>query len=218
MARKSFTQGKPEQFEAVLENKIAELRGSHIKSSVTSAVDDKEFFDIDEHAYNLIKDDKVGDYAYELGQKAAQRLNDKGFDASSFIEGGGIPHIGIEVNGIHDIFVKYLSEIAVDWGKIDEAADKLADEVIEKFELAVSDDITDDYVETLGLEVVGLLEAQGFEAYSSVENDYLEIEIVDDDGMQHWYIQPIDEIQPNWDDINTDASTVAAAVIEEIGL
>lgn len=73
-----------------------------------------------------------------------------------------------------------------------------------------------DYLDSLGLEVVGLLEAQGYEAYSSVEDDNLEIEIVDEDGVQHWYLQPLDEIEPNWDDLNTDASTIADAAIEEI--
>lgn len=73
-----------------------------------------------------------------------------------------------------------------------------------------------DYLDSLGLEVVGLLEAQGYEAYSSVEDDNLEIEIVDEDGVQHWYLQPLDEIEPNWDDLNTDASTIADAAIEQI--
>lgn len=119
MARKSFTHGTPAQFEAMLENKISDLKGEDSKDSVTSAVNTSDDIDIDE------------------------------------------------------------------------------------------------YVERLGLETVGFLEAQGFEAYSSIEDGYLEIQV---EGVSDIFVQPIDEIEPNWDDLNMDASTLADDVMEELSL
>lgn len=91
-----------------------------------------------------------------------------------------------------------------------EDTDSIEDETI---------DITE-YAEALGLAVLDFLNQQGFEGYSSIEDDYLEIEILGEEDEEpeddtFVYIQPLSDIDPVWEDLDSDAATLAEEVLDE---
>lgn len=73
------------------------------------------------------------------------------------------------------------------------------------------------YAENLGAEVCGILDDEyGMIGKSTVGNDALTIEVYaepEDDFSFYNYVQPLDEIDPKSEDLDSDATEVAEAVM-----
>lgn len=73
--------------------------------------------------------------------------------------------------------------------------------------------IDTDYLEKLCEHVTADLDDAGYEAVARVEGEYIVIESMYDADSR--YVQPIDDIEPNWDDLNDDAAELADAYMDE---
>lgn len=206
--RKSYRKGTLEQFVAEVEDQIARLNSSDVSSStaVTSATTGRGA--VPEHV---------------------EYLPFKDYVAMKVAEGSAVDEVevagwfGLSPNNIDTVYFSTNDAYQIGVSTYDGAFYILADGECsegtrEEYFALVSPENYDgpdiaEYAEALGQEIVGLLEAQGFEAYASVEGDYLEIEI---EGEEDAFIQPLDEITPMWEDLNLDASTLADEVIDQL--
>lgn len=89
------------------------------------------------------------------------------------------------------------------------------DDIIESATTITSADaaIDKDYLEKLCEHVTADLDDAGYEAVARVEGEYIVIESMYDADSR--YVQPIDDIEPNWDDLNDDAAELADAYMDE---
>lgn len=89
------------------------------------------------------------------------------------------------------------------------------DDIIESATTITSADaaIDADYLEKLCEYVTADLDDAGYEAVARVEGEYIVIESMYDADSR--YVQPIDSIEPNWDDLNDDAAELADAYMDE---
>lgn len=71
-----------------------------------------------------------------------------------------------------------------------------------------------DYLEELCTGVTAILDDNGYDAVAELEGDYIVIQSLYDPATSR-YIQPIDEIEPNWEDIEDDTEQLADAYMQE---
>lgn len=71
-----------------------------------------------------------------------------------------------------------------------------------------------DYLEELCIGVTAILDGNGYDAVAELEGDYIVIQSLYDPATSR-YVQPIDEIEPNWDDIDDDTEQLADAYMQE---
>lgn len=71
-----------------------------------------------------------------------------------------------------------------------------------------------DYLEELCVGVTAILDDNGYDAVAELEGDYIVIQSLYDPATSR-YVQPIDEIEPNWDDIDDDTEQLADAYMQE---
>lgn len=69
------------------------------------------------------------------------------------------------------------------------------------------------YLEKLCEHVTAELDDAGYDAVARVEGEYIVIESMYD--VDSRYVQPIDDIEANWDDLNDDAAELADAYMDE---
>lgn len=71
----------------------------------------------------------------------------------------------------------------------------------------------EEYANDLGQKVISLLSEQGFVGTFTVDGGYLSFEI--DGEPDSIYIQSLSEIDPVWNDLDSDAATLADEVINQ---
>ena len=71
----------------------------------------------------------------------------------------------------------------------------------------------EEYANDLGQKVINLLSEQGFAGTFTVDGGYLSFEI--DGEPDSIYIQSLSEIDPVWNDLDSDAATLADEVINQ---
>lgn len=71
----------------------------------------------------------------------------------------------------------------------------------------------EEYANDLGQKVVSLLSEQGFTGTFTVDGGYLSFEI--DGEPDSIYVQSLSEIDPVWNDLDSDAATLADEVINQ---
>lgn len=71
-----------------------------------------------------------------------------------------------------------------------------------------------EYLNDLCAGVTVILDDNGYDAVAELEGDYIVIQSLYDPATSR-YVQPIDEIEPNWDDIDDDTEQLADAYMQE---
>lgn len=71
-----------------------------------------------------------------------------------------------------------------------------------------------DYLDELCVGVTAILDGNGYDVVAELEGDYIVIQSLYDPAASR-YLQPIDEIEPNWEDIEDDIEQLADAYMQE---
>lgn len=192
---KKKSKGTPEQMLEAFENKINELEGN---ASIESSVD----------VLGTNNDDNIGRWA---------QIDLNAEDEYKYSGNLGRSWVSVDSDAI-DIWPS--KEAAIENGK---SSFKRNYKYGRDWDVVNIDDVVDitsadaaidtDYLEKLCEYVTADLDDAGYEAVARVEGEYIVIESMYDADSR--YVQPIDDIEPNWDGLNDDAAELADAYMDE---
>lgn len=217
---KKKSKGTPEQMLEAFENKINELEGN---ASIESSVDVLGTYNY-EDTIDLAdwSDEEVAEYIYNNFENITNHSIEEIYNSPDLGEGPIFDQSIVDVT--HDDIKNFVIEHS-GWGKhrIDNFMYVVLDEYlsshnpysVESATTITSADaaIDADYLEKLCEYVTAELDDAGYEAVARVEGEYIVIESIYD--VDSRYVQPIDDIEPNWDDLNDDAAELADAYMDE---
>lgn len=212
MAIKRIQKGSPDAFMQAVENKIVELGGDVTSSTkVTASYEDgaERWAQIDLHAEDEYK------YSGNLGRSWV-RVDSDAIDIWPSKEAA------IE-NGKSSFKRNY--KYGRDWDvvNIDDIDDiESTTTTIASTDIKAADEFDDiEYLDALKLAVEGYVEAQGYNCTTDIiDNLYFEVQLFDDDEEDfetpiYVYVIDLDDIEPNMDEVDDDAQTIANDAVEE---
>lgn len=215
MAIKRIQKGSPDAFMQAVENKIVELGGDVTSSTkVTASYEDgaERWAQIDLHAEDEYK------YSGNLGRSWV-RVDSDAIDIWPSKEAA------IE-NGKSSFKRNY--KYGRDWDvvNIDDIDDiddiESTTTTIASTDIKAADEFDDiEYLDALKLAVEGYVEAQGYSCTTDIiDNLYFEVQLFDDDEEDfetpiYVYVIALDDIEPNMDEVDDDAQTIANDAVEE---
>lgn len=225
---KRKSKGTPEQMLQAFETKINELGGVGSVESSTHLDESDDYIDGSDNSFN------IGDAVVDLDTERPGEVIDFDEEANeylvSFDDGDeGWIHL-IDLAPVDDRIESstdsgrqqdYNTLVAQGmspeeaWAEIEnyEYAEDY-DDIDASTDITAADEETDaEYLEKLCEYVTVNLDDAGYEAAAYIKDGYLVIESMYDTDSQ--FIQDIEEIEPNWDDLDSDAQELSDAYIEK---
>lgn len=209
MAIKKIQKGSPDAFMQAVENKIAELGGDVTSSTkVTASYEDGtgRWAQIDLHAEDEYK------YSGNLGRSWV-RVDSDAIDIWPSKEAA------IE-NGKSSFKRNY--KYGRDWDVVNIDDIESTTTTIASTDIKAADEFDDiEYLDALKLAVEGYVEAQGYSCTTDIiDSLYFEVQLFDDDEEDfetpiYVYVIDLDDIEPNMDEVDDDAQTIADDAVEE---
>ena len=232
MAIKRIQKGSPDAFMQAVENKIAELGGdvtssTKVTASYENGLSGEGQYTSEQLSHRNQAADGTGRWA-QIDLHAEDEYKYSGNLGRSWVR---VDSDAIDIwpskeaaieNGKSSFKRNY--KYGRDWDvvNIDDIEDIESTTTIASTDIKAADEFDDiEYLDALKLAVEGYVEAQGYSCTADIiDNLYFEVQLFDDDEEDfetpiHVYVIDLDDIEPNMDEVDDDAQTIANDAVEE---
>lgn len=193
------TKGTPQQFQAALEDRLAELDPQYATTSIMSADDMSDSFE------QRLIDDVCDTFKQNYDWYVEGTIDNNQITFTLYADESA--------NIVLDTYVQSLEDIDMD--NEDSMSDyvlSIVDDAKDRFEQSYNTN----YFQSLALNVNNTL----FENYGMYSESYISDEsvtfTVDVNGQPIDYIQPLDDIEPIMEDIDSDTEQLVDAIIQTV--